>query len=171
MKIVLVGYMAAGKSSIARRIARLLNLNFYDLDNVVEDREQKTIPEIFKDNGENYFRELETKYLLEILHEKNNFVLATGGGTPCFKQNLEIILEKTLCIYIKLSNKALVNRIINSKKSRPLVDKLSESELLEFVEKHLSEREVFYNKSHIIVNGFNIDYNLLIKDILEESKN
>ena len=88
MKIVLIGYMASGKSTIGKILAKELNLSFIDLDHYISDREQMSIPEIFNQKGEIYFRKIETKCLLEVLEKEQEFILSLGGGTPCYGNNM-----------------------------------------------------------------------------------
>lgn len=152
MKIVLVGYMASGKSSLGILLADSLGIDFIDLDKAIENQERKTIPEIFSKRGELYFRKKEGEVLNSIL-DKDSFVLSTGGGTPCYGRNMEHILVKsTHCIYLKLSIPSLVDRIANELENRPLVKHLSKEELPEFIGKHLFERSFFYNKAGLQIN-------------------
>jgi shikimate kinase len=145
MKIVLVGYMGSGKSTVGKLLAKDLNLGFLDLDTYMEERLQSSVPTIFKEKGEIYFRKMEHLYLKEIMEERENFVLSTGGGTPCYSGNMETILEGTNHVfYLKLSITGLVQRLIPEMEGRPLVQNLSLEELPEFIGKHLFERNPFY---------------------------
>ena len=149
MKIVLVGYMGSGKSTIGKLLAGNLDYEFIDLDDYIESFEKMEIPKIFKLNGEIYFRKKEFEYLNEILHTKDNFVLSTGGGTPCYGENMNAILEATPNVfYEKISIAGLINRLISEKEHRPLISNIPNEELPDFIGKHLFERSYFYSQAN-----------------------
>ena len=153
MKIVLLGYMASGKSTIGREISKKLDMKFIDLDDYISKREKRSISEIFKVEGEIYFRKIESSYLGEILNSKDSFILSLGGGTPCYSNNMELILNSDASsIYIKASIKTLVSRLTAEKNKRPLVADLEDDKLIEFVAKHLFERRFFYEQASITVH-------------------
>lgn len=153
MKIVLLGYMASGKSTIGREISKKLDMKFIDLDDYISKREKTSISEIFKVKGEIYFRRIESFYLSEILNSKDRFILSLGGGTPCYSNNMELILNsEASSIYIKAGIKTLVSRLTAEKNKRPLVAELEDDKLLEFVAKHLFERRFFYEQASMTVN-------------------
>ncbi|QTE23241.1 shikimate kinase [Polaribacter cellanae] len=156
MKIVLLGYMASGKSTIGKKLAKKLYLNFIDLDNYISEKEKMSISEIFKTKGEIYFRTIEHKYLKEILNSDEKFVLSLGGGTPCYANNMEVILNTNVkSVYIKASINTLVERLVKEKRERPLVANLENEKITEFVAKHLFERRFFYEQANysIITDG------------------
>jgi len=109
MKIVLLGYMASGKSSIGMKLANMLNVSFVDLDDLISEKEKLSIPAIFKTKGEIYFRKKEIDYLNEFLLQKDNFILAVGGGTPCYGNNMSIINNHSKSIYLKSSIQSIIN--------------------------------------------------------------
>ena len=153
MKIVLLGYMASGKSTIGREISKKLDMKFIDLDDYITKREKTSISEIFKVKGEIYFRRIESSYLSEILNSKDSFILSLGGGTPCYSNNMELILNsEASSIYIKAGIKTLVSRLTAEKNRRPLVAELEDDKLVEFVAKHLFERRFFYEQASMTVN-------------------
>ena len=153
MKIVLLGYMASGKSTIGREISKKLDMKFIDLDDYISKREKTSISEIFKVKGEIYFRRIESFYLSEILNSKDRFILSLGGGTPCYSNNMELILNsEASSIYIKAGIKTLVSRLTAEKNKRPLVAELEDDKLVEFVAKHLFERRFFYEQASMTVN-------------------
>ena len=153
MKIVLLGYMASGKSTIGREISKKLDMKFIDLDDYISKREKRSISEIFKVEGEIYFRKIESSYLGEILNSKDSFILSLGGGTPCYSNNMELILNsEASSIYIKAGIKTLVSRLTAEKNRRPLVAELEDDKLVEFVAKHLFERRFFYEQASMTVN-------------------
>ena len=153
MKIVLLGYMASGKSTIGREISKKLDMKFIDLDDYISKREKRSISEIFKVEGEIYFRKIESSYLGEILNSKDSFILSLGGGTPCYSNNMEVILNsEASSIYVKVDIKTLASRLTTEKNKRPLVADLEDDKLLEFVAKHLFERRFFYEQASITVH-------------------
>ncbi|MGX1931036.1 shikimate kinase [Flagellimonas sp. 2504JD4-2] len=153
MKVVLVGYMASGKSSVGKLLAKHLELEFIDLDEYIEEYAEKSIKAIFSDKGEIFFRKLEHRMLNKVLDEKESVLLSTGGGTPCYSNNMDTILEKAdHSIYLQLPISVLVDRISKEKETRPLVKDLTDDELPEFIGKHLFERRQFYALAKHIVN-------------------
>ncbi|MEM6895156.1 MAG: shikimate kinase [Bacteroidota bacterium] len=168
MKIVLLGYMASGKSTVGKQLASRINLPFMDLDTVIESRTQQTIPELFEKKGEISFRKEEYYALEAVLEEEEGFVLALGGGTPCYGNNMNLILEKAeQSIYLQLSINSLVERLLHEKSSRPLVQHLNEEDLPEFVGKHLFERRQYYSQAThtVICDGKSVEE--IVKEILE----
>lgn len=154
--------MASGKSTIGVRLAEILGFKFMDLDAYIEQKEGLDIKEIFKKNGEIYFRKVEHICLKEILNNKENYVLALGGGTPSYANNMKLISDSKawMSIYLKASIKTLVDRLYSEKEHRPLVERLkTKEELTEFIGKHLFERNFYYNQA---------DYSVVIDKKSEE---
>ncbi|PQJ81675.1 shikimate kinase [Polaribacter glomeratus] len=150
MKIVLLGYMASGKSSVGKKLSKKLSMSFIDLDDYIIEKEKMTISDIFKIKGEIYFRLIESIYLKEILLKKENFILSVGGGTPCYANNIEEINNNdTISIYLQASIPTLVKRLIKKKTKRPLIASLDDDKIPEFVAKHLFERRFFYDQAKI----------------------
>lgn len=152
MKIILLGYMASGKSTISKLLAKKLQIEAIDLDDYIVEKEGLNINDIFKTKGEIYFRLQENKYLLELLNNKNNFVLALGGGTPCYANNMDLIMKMRNSIYLKANLNTLFDRLKNEKEDRPLISSLNDEKLKEFIAKHLFERGQFYGQASHIVN-------------------
>ena len=158
--------MASGKSSLGILLADALGIDFIDLDKAIENKERKTISEIFYGKGELYFRKKEGEVLNSTL-DKNSFVLSTGGGTPCYGRNMQSILSKsTHSIYLNLSIPSLVERISNEQGTRPLVKHLSKDELPEFIGKHLFERSFFYRQASLEINCDGKTMNQVVQEIL-----
>lgn len=148
MKIVLVGYMGSGKSTIGKILANRLNIKFLDLDDHIEAMEGMGIPQLFESKGELYFRKKEYEYLKQILKGTDNFILSTGGGTPCYGNNMEAILEATPNVfYLKVTIPGLIERLAPEKAHRPLIADIPDGELPDFIGKHLFERSFFYSKA------------------------
>lgn len=162
MKIVLLGYMGSGKTSVGKKLADVLEIPFKDMDTEIEKQVGLSIPRIFSEKGEIYFRTIENEVLKKNLSGTENFVLATGGGTPCYGDSMSFIKEQTdvMSIYLKTPLSILVSRLFLEKENRPLLTHLkTEEDLNDFIRKHLFERAYYYNKADLILeNGSeNID--------------
>jgi len=148
MKIVLLGYMASGKSSVGRVLAQKINTVFIDLDAYIEEKEELTIAEIFATKGEIYFRKQEALYVKKILTSNQNCVVSLGGGTPCYGDTMETLLHTNVTsIYLKATINTLAKRLQLEKEERPLVAELNQEKLVEYIGKHLFERAPFYEQS------------------------
>lgn len=153
MKIVLLGYMGCGKSVIGAFLAEKLQIPFYDLDQEIEKETQISIAELFQTRGEIYFRKKENQVLKTFLTKENDFVLSLGGGTPCYYNNHELLLQEgVFSIYLKASVDTLVSRLINEKAQRPLLHNRDEVSLKDFINKHLFDRNFYYHQATKIVN-------------------
>ena len=158
--------MGSGKTTVGRELTNLLDFQFLDLDEYIEASEGVGIPEIFDTKGEIYFRKKEHEYLKEILEEKDDFVLSTGGGTPCYGENLDVILKGTKnVIYLKVSINGLVERLSKEKEERPLIQNISDNELPEFIGKHLFERSFFYTRAKHTIVCDNKKLEIILKEI------
>jgi len=146
MKIFLVGMMGSGKSFCAKKLAKKLKVPVYDLDNIIEITEDMTIAEIFEEEGEDFFRKLEAQ-VLRWFGEKKTFVLATGGGTPCFHKNIEWMNNNGISIWLNEPISTLVERLKTEKEHRPLIKDLSDEELSTFLTNKLAERTPFYSQA------------------------
>lgn len=154
-KIVLVGYMGSGKSEVGSHLKEKLGFSFWDLDSYIEKKENVSIASLFSSRGELYFRTIERKCLIELLNDPNPMIISLGGGTPCYFDTMDILIqnENVLTIYLKTSIQELGNRLFPTRKNRPLIAHLhNEDELKEFVGKHLFERVPFYSKSDITIS-------------------
>ncbi|WP_420573051.1 shikimate kinase [Kordia sp.] len=168
MTIVLLGYMASGKSSISKLLGKELELPVLDLDTYIERKEGKTIPEIFESKGEIYFRMKEHTYLKEILETKEAIILSLGGGTPCYANNMNLIHEYTKAtFYLQTSIPEIIDRVKNEKDKRPLISKIADEDLPEFVGKHLFERNTFYQQATYSIFTDKKSVEALVKEIKE----
>ncbi len=166
MKIFLIGMMGSGKSYCSKKIAKKLKIPAFDLDTIIEMTEDLTIAEIFEEEGEEYFRKEEAK-ILRWFGEKKAFVLATGGGTPCFHKNMEWMNENGITIWLNEPINVLVERLKPEKEHRPLLKDLSDDELASFLTNKLAERNLYYSKAtHSIEYSTMKDADLL--DLLKE---
>lgn len=169
MNVILIGYMASGKSSIGKILANELNCSFIDLDNYIEEKEKTSIAHIFKSKGEIYFRRLETTYLKAVLENENKIILSLGGGTPCYGNNMDLIINNPdfKSVYLKASIPTLVNRLKNEKSKRPLIAHIETDDLLmEFIGKHLFERSQFYNLAEIKITTDNKSEIAIVEELL-----
>ena len=164
MRIVLVGYMGSGKSTVGKKLASKLRFSFYDTDQIIEEQYKISIYNFFEKYEEDVFRKIEYDVLKNILIH-NNAVISTGGGTPCFRNNMDIINKNSYSVYIKMQINSIENRLINSKKSRPLLKDISQTNLKAFIEKQLLEREKYYNQANLIIKGEKLDINYLIESL------
>jgi shikimate kinase len=160
-KIYLTGFMGSGKTTAGKNLAGILGWSFVDLDKIVEERSGMSIPEIFAARGEQSFRDSESQ-ALRTFDDQHNLVISTGGGAPCHSGNMDHMLANGLVVYLGLTPSQLRSRLEGSQAQRPLIKDLDHDELLEFIGKKLSEREAFYNKSHLIIQGMNLDINDLV---------
>ena len=162
MKIYLIGYMTSGKSTLGKTLANRLQLKFIDIDEVFEAKYQISINDFFLKFGEEKFRELEHQLLLSFTKIEDS-VISTGGGTPCYYNNIDIINKNGISIYLKLHHKSIISRLKASKNQRPLVNDLDNETFEDYIEKHLNTRELFYNKAKYIIKSENLTINELMQ--------
>ncbi|MBW8361175.1 MAG: shikimate kinase [Kaistella sp.] len=152
MVIALLGYMGSGKSHIARLLSQKLNFEFIDLDKQIILKNNRSVAEIFKMSGEIYFRKQERELLEEYLASKNDVVLSLGGGTPAYYNNMEVINQNSFSFFLRGSVNTLSQRLLKQKNTRPLIAKINDEDLPEFIAKHLFERNAFYSKAQFTVD-------------------
>ncbi len=168
MIISLVGYMGSGKSHISKILSEKINFKLIDLDKEIARRNKSTIPEIFEKKGEIYFRKLEREALEEILASEENVILSLGGGTPVYYNNMEIINHNSKSVFLRASVGTLSERLLKQKEKRPLIAKISDENLPEFIAKHLFERNDFYNKAQVSVITDNRTPEEIVDEIIEK---
>jgi shikimate kinase len=161
MRIYLIGYMGCGKSTLGRRLSKHTGLQFIDMDHYIEERNCKTIPQIFAEEGEAEFRKKERK-ALEELAEFTNVIIATGGGAPCFFNNIDIMNKSGKTIYLNIDPGILADRLINSKTERPLIKGKSHEELVAFINETLRKRNGFYKQAHFQITQPNVNLDELM---------
>ena len=168
MNIILLGYMGVGKSLIGQHLSSILNQKFIDLDEYIETKKSKSIHNIFKDSGDIYFRKIESQLLNDCLLNNTNIILSVGGGTPCYNNNMSLInSNENISVYLKNRNVELAKRLFLIKECRPLISNIeSEEKMIEFVSKHLFEREFFYNQAAIKIDCHGNDVNTICKKII-----
>lgn len=148
-RIFIIGYMGSGKTTVGKRLASLLALSFVDLDAYIENKYRKTVPALFAEKGEEGFRKIENQSLLEVA-EFENVLISTGGGTPCFFDNMEVMNRAGVTIYLEAHPEDLADHLLASKTVRPLIAGKSREELIPFITGHLARREFHYKKAQII---------------------
>lgn len=166
MIISLVGYMGSGKSHISKLLSKELHYKLIDLDKEISLREHKTISEIFEKQGEIHFRKTEKNLLEQLLEEKENCILSVGGGTPTFYENMETINRKSTSFFLRTSVNTLTERIIKNKEKRPLIARISDDKLPEFIAKHLFERNQFYNKAQFSIDTSHKSPEEIVQEII-----
>lgn len=168
MKIVLLGYMGSGKTTVGKQLAERLEQQFLDLDDYIEQKEKMSVAEIFGNKGELYFRKKEHQYLNEVLEHRDDLVLSVGGGTPCYGKNLETILKRSKNVfYLRVPIGQLTQRLSEQKAQRPLIRHIPDEELPEFIGKHLFERSEFYNQAHTVIDCGSKAPKTVAKEIVE----
>lgn len=155
-KIYLIGFMASGKTTLGKRLSKHLGYSFVDTDKLIEEKEGRLIADIFKESGEQYFRQIEQEVLHKITENSTNTVISTGGGMASVQANVNYMLANGRVVFLKLDLKSIKNRLKSSKTKRPLVDELSEDEFNKKIEKLYSERISFYEQADLTINALNI---------------
>lgn len=170
MKVILVGYMGSGKSVIGQKLADLLQIPGIELDEVIAKTAKMTVDTIFSKKGELYFRKLEHGLFLDYMQSAEDFVMSTGGGTPCYYNHQEWLKsEGVVSIYLKASVDTLYGRLVRSRKKRPLLENLTDESLKEYIAKHLFDRNYYYHQAQhtVFVDGKSVgDIVSEIRDIL-----
>ena len=161
--------MASGKTTIGKILSESLQLPFYDLDFIIEQELKTTINEIFEQKGELFFRKKEREVLEAFLNNKDNYVLALGGGTPCYYDNFNLYQNDNIkSFYLKTFVTTIIERLKTQKNTRPIIANLTEEELTEFVAKHLFERNYFYNQVQTIITVDNKNKEEIVSEILSK---
>lgn len=152
MKITLLGFMGSGKSTLGRVLAKKLKFNFVDLDDYIESKEHSSISEIFVKEEEAGFRDMEHDYLEEVIAKDGDYVIALGGGTPCFKRNWKHI-KQTKSIYIMVGQSELYRRLHADRAKRPLIADLADSGLKTYISETMKTRRPFYKKANYTIHN------------------
>lgn len=158
MRIFLIGFMGTGKSHWGKIWASQHNLKFIDLDSEIEKKIGLSVDEIFEKKGEDFFRNVETETLME-MKQYDDCIIACGGGTPCFKNNMEWMNNNGLSVLLNSTPSKILENIINDNKERPILKKINKGELLFFIEMKLKERMDFYNKANVHLSVIDLNFN------------
>ncbi len=165
MKIFLIGFMGCGKTHYGKELSLKLKIPFFDLDQKIEEQEEKKIADIFGDEGEEYFRLLEKDVLHMLTESHETFVMACGGGTPCFYNNIDYINKKGTSIWINCSIDCLYERLVKEKDERPLLKDISNDELRSYIIKKFGDRKIFYQQATVILNEDDLTVDKLVDHV------
>ena len=154
-RIILIGYMGSGKTTIGKALSKETGMMFYDLDWYIESRMRKTVSQIFAEKGEEGFRKIEYNMLHEVA-EFEDVIISCGGGTPCFFDNMEYLNQQGDVIYLKATPETLYKHLLMAKVERPLLKDKTPEELIAYITEHLKERAPYYEKAH-----YTLDVNVL----------
>lgn len=167
MRIFLIGFMGAGKSYWGARLSEIAGLNFIDLDQHIEKQCACKISDLFSEKGEEGFRILESKTLQDLIYSEDDFVMACGGGTPCFFTNLELMKQYGKVVWLNASVQTIVDRLVTARSHRPLLAKLEDKQLEEFVTATLHARQFYYAQADITVDCDTLEITDLLKKIID----
>lgn len=154
MIIYLIGFMGSGKTTLGRRLAKKIEYDFVDMDELIESQQGMSVSAIFQQKGESLFRAYEGQVLRE-LSQRKNLVVATGGGAPCTEENIALMNHSGVSVYLRMSPQSLASRLENAQSIRPLVQNLRGEELLNYITEKLQQRECFYQQAHCVLKGEN----------------
>jgi shikimate kinase len=147
-KVILIGYMGVGKTTIARFLAQKMNWKWVDLDKIIEEKMNLSIKELFQQKGEIYFRKIEYEVFKELVENNEKLIISTGGGTPCYANNhLLLNDDEVVSIYLQASIAVIFDRLKEVKSERPLVVNQNDENLKAFIAKNLFDRSFFYNQA------------------------
>lgn len=164
--VFIIGYMGSGKTTTGRKLARSIGYFHFDLDEEIEKLLGKSISAVFAEDGEDAFRKFEHSALVSLTHRKN-VVISTGGGTPCFFDNMKLMKDSGVTVYLKMSPESLSKRLLSARVKRPLIENITPEDLPGFIRAHLMRREDFYNQALITVKGENLDFEKLLAAVKE----
>ena len=161
MLIFIIGYMGAGKTTLGKHLAERLNYHFFDLDEMIETSTGYSIGRYFEKFGEGAFRQKEREVLLSHLEDRET-VIATGGGTPCFADNMALMNQKGITVYVDTRIETIINRLAGEEHQRPLLKNIPPDQFPEFIRDHIKARQAFYSKALIRVEGEEVDFERLV---------
>lgn len=166
MKIFLIGFMGSGKTTLGRLLADELQTSFIDLDERIERDQGMSVSRIFAEKGEDFFRELEASVLRNIVSGENDFVMACGGGTPCFHQNMAFMNKEGIPVWLDTPREVLAERLLSAPDQRPLISGLSREQLRTFISERLEQRMQWYGQARLVIDPSKFS----IKDISRKLK-
>ena len=153
--LYLIGYMGSGKSTVGKMLAERLKRTCVDIDKVVEDRSGHTISSLFSYYGEDVFREIEHHALRSVALKDDLAVIATGGGLPCFHNNIDLMKKSGRVIYLRVSESVLKHRLIEERHHRPLIAHMPLGKIDHYIKEHLARRASIYEMADVVVDGDN----------------
>ena len=157
--------MGSGKTHWGKILSRQISLPYFDLDEVIVASEKKSVQQIFHDNGEEYFRVKEQEVLEALVEDHDNVIISTGGGTPCFFNNIDFMKQQGQVVWLNTAIDILVERLLKQKHSRPLIKNISDAELKSFIVKKLQDRKMYYEQAHVMLHEESITIESLLKSI------
>jgi shikimate kinase len=165
MRIFLIGFMGSGKTHWGKILSREIGLPYFDLDDVIVGIEKKSIQQLFHDNGEEYFRLKEQEVLEALIGDHDEMVISTGGGTPCFFNNIDLMKQHGRVIWLNTAIDMLVSRLLKQKHTRPLIKNISDAELKAFIIKKLQSRKMYYEQAHVMLREETITLDSLLNSL------
>lgn len=165
MRIFLIGFMGSGKTHWGRRLSKKLQIPFFDLDETIVEQEQRSINDIFNTEGEEKFRLIEKEVLTIITESHDTFIMATGGGTPCFYKNIDYMNASGITVWINPVREILFERLANGREHRPLLKTLDDEGLKNYINKKLGDRMMYYGQAKIVVDEELVTPELLIEKL------
>ncbi len=162
MRVFLIGFMASGKSSVGKKLAKKIGLPFVDLDDYIEEKYNTTIRSLIYNKGMDKFREIEKQSLETIINKNENILISTGGGTSCYFDNMKLMNETGVTIYLEVDIHTLVDRLMHAKKDRPLIWGKSREDLTVYAKDLLGRRQVYYRKAMHTISGKNLKIESLV---------
>jgi shikimate kinase len=165
MKIFLIGFMGSGKTHWGKLLSQQMHLPFYDLDEEIVKTEKRSIQQIFHDKGEEYFRVKEHEVLEALAEDHEHVIISTGGGAPCFFNNIDFMKNQGKVIWLNTSVDILVHRLLKEKNTRPLIKNISDAELRSFIIKKLQGRKLYYEQADILLHEDTLSIESLVKTI------
>jgi shikimate kinase len=165
MKVFLIGFMGSGKSYYGRQLSEKLSLPFFDLDEQIVSHAGKSINEIFAADGEEAFRLLEKEVLYIITESHDSFIMACGGGAPCYFNNIEYMNRAGTTVWLNTSQQVLFDRLIHEKQHRPLLRELSDDQLKGYIAKKFADRRMYYEQAEVKIDDENISTDQLIETV------
>ena len=162
MKIFLIGFMGCGKTHWGRQLGQKLQIPFFDLDEKIVEQEGRSVSDIFEEEGEEYFRMLEKEILYMLTDGHETFVMATGGGTPCFYNNIDYLKQQGTVVWLNCPIDCLYQRLVKEKEQRPLLRQISDSELKSYIVRKFSNRKIFYQQAGVIIQEDSLTLDKLV---------
>ncbi|SJM93790.1 putative Shikimate kinase [Crenothrix polyspora] len=158
--------MGCGKSYWSKQLSRELKIPVCDIDDIIEDKYNAKIWEIFHAKGEDYFREIEYQVLQDLIRIKNDCIVSCGGGIPCYNNNMALMNVHGITLYLKASKEYVFNNLKRNRERRPLIAKLNDVELRSFIDIKLDERKSHYEKAMYIIDIDNIESSDILKTVI-----
>lgn len=156
--------MGAGKSKLGRSLANSIGVDFIDLDDEIVRLQNQSISKIFEENGESGFRKIEKQVLMDWI-KRDNYLMACGGGTPCYKNNMDLMNASGSTVYLDVPQEILLSRLSNSKVKRPLIQGMTKSELESYIDNKIDERKPYYLKSKIWINPIETSLDTIVTSL------